>query len=126
MVWFRIAVLICVTLVLYTFASGGAKRRVRDVESAWLFDQAQNVAALTTRQVLEENAPILTIIHYEDDHSWAFLCGTTDDDTDGRVISMKQVVEIDSSVLAASGLPIGWSANRSSVEEDWVLAESEK
>ncbi|PZO55539.1 MAG: hypothetical protein DCF15_10330 [Phormidesmis priestleyi] len=52
----------------------------------WLFDQAPNVAAITTRQVIEENAEILVVVHYEDDHSWAFLCGSTDRDEDGRVI----------------------------------------
>ncbi len=126
MVWMKIVVLMCVTMVIYLFASGGTKRRVHDIESDWPFDQAQNVAAITTRQVLEMGSSILTVIHYEDDHSWAFLCGTTDDDTDGRVISMKQAVQIDSSVLEVSKLPLGWSANRSSVDDDWVLIENEK
>ena len=45
----------------------------------WPFDQAPNVAALTTRQVLERNFPILIVTHYADDDSWAFVCGTTED-----------------------------------------------
>jgi hypothetical protein len=41
----------------------------------WLFDQAPNVAAIITRHVLESNCPLLLVIHYDDDHSWAFCAG---------------------------------------------------
>ncbi len=40
----------------------------------WPFDQAPNVAAITTVNVLECRAPILVVLHYRDDDSWAFLC----------------------------------------------------
>ena len=43
----------------------------------WPFDQAPNVAAITTVNVLERRAPILVVLHYRDDDSWAFLCGLT-------------------------------------------------
>ena len=36
----------------------------------WKFDQDEDVAAITTKKVLYENAPILSVIHYDDDHSW--------------------------------------------------------
>lgn len=35
----------------------------------WSFDQAEDVAAITTRFVVEEGYPILNVVHYEDDHS---------------------------------------------------------
>ena len=58
-------------------------------DDEWPFDQAPNVAAITTVNVIEHDAAILLVVHYEDDHSWAFLCGTTNDDADGRVIGMR-------------------------------------
>jgi len=39
-------------------------------KAEWLFDQAPNAAAITTRQVIDLNCPILQVTHYEDDHSW--------------------------------------------------------
>jgi hypothetical protein len=45
----------------------------------WPFDQAENVAAITTVHVLERRLPILRVTHYDDDHSWAFVCSTTND-----------------------------------------------
>lgn len=35
----------------------------------WPFDQKPNFAAVSTRQVLEDNLPILRVRHYEDDDS---------------------------------------------------------
>jgi len=61
----------------------------------WPFDQAPNVAAITTRHVIERRFPILCVTHYSDDHSWGFVCGTTDVTEDGRVISMSEALEID-------------------------------
>lgn len=85
----------------------------------WPFDQASNVAALTTRQVLEENAEILLVIHYEDDHSWAFLCGTTDSDADGRVIGMGTALSLDATLVQVADLPPGWTASRNEVGGLW-------
>ncbi|EOV0164568.1 hypothetical protein ACTHEE_004611 [Vibrio parahaemolyticus] len=54
----------------------------------WSFDQDKNVAALITKQVVEQGLPILQVIHYSDDHSWAFMCGTTSNPSDTLVVSM--------------------------------------
>ena len=87
-------------------------------EQPWPFDQATNVAAITTRQVLE-GKPILRVVHYEDDHSWAFTCGTTNDEADGRVISMEEAVAIDSTIKEVSDLPPGWQAWRKAAGGKW-------
>jgi len=84
----------------------------------WPFDQKPNVAAITTRQVLEGH-PILRVVHYTDDHSWAFTCGTTDDDSDGRVIRMDEALEMDGSLVSVADLPPGWGAWRESVGRAW-------
>lgn len=78
----------------------------------WPFDQAANVAAITTRQVIEENAEILVVVHYDDDHSWAFLCGTTDRDDDGRIIGMGTALRRDATLAQIADLPPGWIASR--------------
>jgi hypothetical protein len=86
------------------------KAETMNAEQPWPFDQAPNVAAITTRQVLEGH-PILRVVHYEDDHSWAFTCGTTDDESDGRVASMKSIVQRDESLKEIADLPPGWKAS---------------
>jgi hypothetical protein len=54
----------------------------------WRFDQGRDVVAMTTRQVLSDGFAVLRVTHFSDDHSWAFVCRTTDDAADGRVIGM--------------------------------------
>ena len=90
----------------------------------WPFDQQPNVAALSTRQVIEENAEILVVVHYEDDHSWAFLCGTTDKDDDGRVIGMGTALKLDSTLAQVADLPPGYTASRTLLGGAWSRKRS--
>ena len=73
------------------------------------------MAAITTRQVLREGHPILRVVHYSDDHSWAFTCGTTNDPDDGLVVGMGEVLELDSTLAGIADLPPGWMAAREKV-----------
>ena len=86
----------------------------------WNFDQDKNVAALITKQVVEQGLPILQVIHYSDDHSWAFMCGTTSNPSDMLVVSMEQAVSFDVSLYEIATMPPGCIASRNSVEEGWV------
>ena len=85
----------------------------------WRFDQGRNVAALTTKQVLDLNEPIRYVIHYDDDDSWAFLCGTTNDSEDYRAIHMEHILLLDESIRSIADLPPGWSAWREDRGEGW-------
>ncbi len=86
----------------------------------WPFDQDANVAAITTVGVIEGGLPILVVQHYEDDQSWAFLCGTSDDEKDGRVIGMGTALRMDSSLRTIADLPPGWIARRSAIDGAWT------
>ncbi|MDB5291854.1 MAG: hypothetical protein JWL69_3095 [Phycisphaerales bacterium] len=85
----------------------------------WPFDQAPNVAAITTRQVLNDGLPILRVTHYSDDHSWGFVCGTTDLTEDGRVIRMEEALKLDPSLCSIADLLPGWTAWRKNVGGVW-------
>jgi hypothetical protein len=85
----------------------------------WPFDQGPNVTAVTTIGVLDENLPILTVTHYSDDHSWAFVCGTTDAVQDGRVVGMGCALSIDPTLRTIADLPPGWTAWRERVGDVW-------
>jgi len=91
----------------------------------WPFDQERNVATLTTKQVMQENYPILSVVHYADDHSWAFLCGTTGESEDLLLVGMGEVVDLDESLFEVADLPPGWCADRKSVGGEWHRYQDE-
>jgi hypothetical protein len=86
------------------------------MDVGWPFDQEPKTTTLTTRQVLHEGFPILNIVHYSDDHSWAFTCGTTDDTDDGLIVCLSHILERDPRI---ADLPPGWVAERSEVGGEW-------
>ena len=87
----------------------------------WPFDQAPDVAAVTSQSVID-GAPILLVVHYSDDHSWAFLDGEDLAFDSGRVVAMKTIFAYDPSLAAIADLPPGWVARRESAASEWQTA----
>jgi hypothetical protein len=85
----------------------------------WPFDQAENVAAITNAPVLS-GAPILLVVHYSEDHSWAFLDGGAFEVSDGRVIGMGTAMREDPTIAEVADLAPGWVARRTAVGQPWV------
>jgi hypothetical protein len=87
----------------------------------WPFDQGPGVEAVTTQAVLD-GAPILIVVHYSDDRSWAFLEPGSLDPDESRVVSMGAILRLHPSIAEIAGLPPGWMATRESVATPWVRA----
>jgi hypothetical protein len=85
----------------------------------WRFDQARNVAAVTSAAVLA-GAPILLVVHYSDDDSWGFFDGAPFETANGRVVAMATAVDLDPSLNEVADLPPGCVARRSSGDAPWV------
>lgn len=84
----------------------------------WPFADTRRTASITTRQVLE-GAPILLVTHDADDGSWQFLCGTTNDTEDGRVVGLGEMYARDATLGEVADLPEGWRAWRAAVGLPW-------
>jgi hypothetical protein len=78
---------------------------------------------ITTRQVMEQDWPILLVTHDDEEpEGWQFVNGAGDTDSlsDGIAVHVEHVVEHDSSVLELADLPPGWWARRNNVDEPWI------
>jgi hypothetical protein len=84
----------------------------------WPFDCTDSTGVFTTARVLEDGFPILVVSH-DEDGDWQFLCGTTTDYEDCRLICMGCALERDSSLAEIADLPMGWFAERDSVGKPW-------
>jgi hypothetical protein len=93
-------------------------------DERWPFDQAPNVAALSTVYVIRRDAPILLVAHYEDDHSWAFMDGGSNSIKNAVTVSMQHIVNIDPTVRDVADLAPGWEAKRDRVGAEWVRQPS--
>ncbi|QSX74718.1 hypothetical protein HIV01_016350 [Lysobacter arenosi] len=86
---------------------------------SWAFREPVETGTFTTRQVLEGGFPILEVYH-DADGDWQFLCGTTTDTEDLKLVCLGCMVERDSGLLALADLPLGWCAVRDRAEDPWL------
>ena len=91
----------------------------------WTFDQSRQVAAIVSKPVFLNNHPILLVTHYKEDHSWAFLCGTTSQSEDLMLVSMEQAVNLDATLFEIADLAPGWTAYRDSVDGEWTRVKDD-
>jgi hypothetical protein len=89
------------------------------MSDAWPFDQPPNCATFTTTLVMRERHFIARVYHDEDDHAWQFHAASEATSDQMMIVALKEVVDLDSTVLEVVDLPPGWMAARSSRSEPW-------
>jgi hypothetical protein len=85
----------------------------------WPFEDPENVATLTVRQVVRGGQPILLVTHDSDDGMWQFLTGGPVEEADAMIVSLREVYRLDPSVGELADLPLGWQAERLAVGRPW-------
>lgn len=88
----------------------------------WPFNQPPNCATFTTRHVMTLHRPITRVVHDASDHAWQFLSDEGASIEDGLLVSLKEIVTHDSTVLEIADLPPGWIATRDRVGAPWKRA----
>ena len=86
---------------------------------AWPFDESENVATLTVRQVMRGGQPILWVSHEADDGMWQFFTGEPVEMANVMVVGLREVYRIDPSIGELADLPLGWTAERSAPGLPW-------
>lgn len=79
-----------------------------------------NQAVITTKYIINENRPILLVVHDEDD-DWQFLGGQENIENDALVVSLKQIIEYDHSIELLLKMPKNCTAIRKNRKSDWVI-----
>jgi hypothetical protein len=86
---------------------------------SWPFDLAVNTAVLTTRQAMEGLQPVREVYH-DPDGDWQFLCGTTLETSDLKLVCLGCVVEADPALGELAKMPPGWCATRIAPGAEWI------
>lgn len=88
----------------------------------WPFDIPENTSAFCTRNILNENAPILTIIH-DHDSEWQFLNGSDIKTGDIALVCLGCMFSGHKLISEFCDLPKGWVAWRTLSEDIWQYEE---
>lgn len=97
-------------------------KRLFRKETEYKFKEKENTACFTCDHVMNKEKPILFVSHDNDDSSWQFLFGTENHtDTNIKNISIKQAIEIDSTINELYEMPDGLCAERESVGAEWKI-----
>lgn len=100
------------------FNAIGPKEEETAMVSKWPFKDAENVAVITLTQIVNGSKPILYVVH-DDEGDWQFLDGGDVSEKDAATVSLKQVADLDPSIKTLANLPLGWAAERDSVDKPW-------
>ena len=87
----------------------------------WKFSDVENTAVFSTRQILNENMPILYVSHDEDDGAWQFHHGKNTSIENALIVSLAEMVDLDNTLNQLFDLPLGWIANRNSTGDFWRI-----
>lgn len=93
-----------------------------DRNAHFKFREAKNAAVFTTRQWLEQNKPILHVVHNEDG-DWQFLTGEQRLE-DAKIVALEQMVIRDNSLNDVFNLDYGEQAVRDNIGGKWTRTKS--
>jgi hypothetical protein len=89
-------------------------------KSDYKFQDPENTACIVCEHVFNKERPILHVTHDSEDGCWQFMCGINDhDESNAKVISLKQATEIDTSINDLHEMPLGIGAERKTSNDIW-------
>lgn len=80
----------------------------------------ENTAVLTCCHILSKEEPVLYVSH-DEDGTWQFLCGRTHEANEAKLVSLKSMLILDSSIRDLADMPCGCVAERNSKEDHWLI-----
>ena len=83
-------------------------------------DENRNKAVLTTRYVVKNNSPVVTVI-YDEDGDWQFLGEEEREESDAGVLSRKEMRNHDGTLYNIPELECGQSAVRENIHSPWQI-----
>ncbi len=83
-----------------------------------------NQFVFSTRFVLNGKSPILVVFH-DTDGTWQFFGPEKNVETeDGRILFMKETIELDPTIIDALGISEGYEARRQKKGSPWVILKT--
>lgn len=90
----------------------------------WQFNDPPNLAVIVNKAIILKGDWIAYVSHDLDDGGWQFHADQPEPVTqdDAMLVSLKNIVDLDPSIVDLAGLPPGWHAWRDSKESKWQIS----
>ncbi|MDR2781003.1 MAG: hypothetical protein LBB21_00885 [Holosporaceae bacterium] len=85
-----------------------------------LVEEIKNKTVITTKYVINNNSPIISVF-YDEDGDWQFFGAEEVGEEDARIVSVQQILETDKTLANMPSLSKGQSAFRTSKESLWEV-----
>jgi hypothetical protein len=83
------------------------------------FTDPNNLAVISTRSVVYEQKPILSVFHDSEDGGWQFQHEKEPLKENAIVVGLSEIVGIDKTINELANLPVGWVAWREAIGKPW-------
>lgn len=84
------------------------------------FNESENVACIVCDHIINTKRDIKYVTHDVEDGQWSFLCGEDDHEmANYKLVSLKNVIDLDLSVNDLYEMPLGYGAIRESKGMKW-------
>ncbi|HRB71488.1 MAG TPA: DUF4262 domain-containing protein [Flavobacterium sp.] len=94
------------------------KQPLLDRNTGFKFNEPKNLTVFTTRQWLEEQKPIVRVVH-DNDGDWQFLTGDQMPE-DIRIVALKEMILRDTTLNEVFDLEYGEEAERDLLDGEWI------
>ena len=84
----------------------------------------KNLGVIVCEHIFKAEKPVLYVVHRE--NSWQFLCGGENESVDdAKMVGIGHLIDRDPTLNHLADLPIGWDAERTTINDGWIKYESD-
>jgi hypothetical protein len=83
-------------------------------------EEQLNTAVFTTKYIIDKLSTVLYVYH-ENDGCWQFHGDDNITEEDARIVSLREMLELDKSLVELLGMPEGYEAYRSGKTDKWQI-----
>jgi len=95
------------------------QKKNESTKNNYKFKDSENTGCIVCNHVLSKERPILYVAH-DGEADWQFLCGQNDHtEENAKIISLKQVTELDQTINDLYEMPIKVGAERKTAKDKW-------
>lgn len=84
------------------------------------FKESLDTVVLTSKYVISGTSPIVYIAHHEDG-TWEFWGKEIIDESEIAVVSLRNIIDIDPTVIEVADLPAEFNAVRKTENDKWTI-----